>query len=236
MKKIRKIFSRVTAAIAAFAVAATTIVSSFPPITAEAAKTNVTIGFLWGTNYNPYFTSAKYANSNGISGQYIRAREQVTRLYATDDVSRFLFCIEPSAHLGLNGQDGTGQALSEDGYTSYNLDSETASASYWNTNFGGVQTPDKYNWRKYFGLVQYYGYGSHRGDSEKNAYYVATQLLLWEMVLGYREDYKSVAFSSESLNEIQRLYSSMNVDITSVRAVMVFIEYKDNDYYDADML
>lgn len=49
------------------------------------------------------------------------------------------------------------------------------------------------------------------------------------------EDYKSVAFSSESLNEIQRLYSSMNVDITSVRAVMVFIEYKDNGYYDADI-
>ena len=185
MKKIRKIFSRVTAAIAAFAIAATTIVSSFPSVTAEAATGNQTIRFIWGAAYNPIFPSAKYANSKGISGQYIRAREQVTRLYLNDDNKNFVFCVQPSAHLG-SFDDGTGETLRETGYTKYNLDKETASDNYWNTNFGGFSNLD---WRKYFGLVQYYGYASHKNLSTPQAigaYYVATQLLIWEMVLGYR--------------------------------------------------
>jgi uncharacterized surface anchored protein len=35
---------------------------------------------------------------------------------------------------------------------------------------------------KYMGLVQYYGYSSHKNGN----YYAATQLLIWELILGYR--------------------------------------------------
>ncbi|MBQ9531600.1 MAG: Ig-like domain-containing protein [Eubacterium sp.] len=41
-------------------------------------------------------------------------------------------------------------------------------------------------------------------------------------------------FESETLNDIQSLYMVKDVEITNVRVIFVVLEYKDNDYYDAD--
>ena len=41
-------------------------------------------------------------------------------------------------------------------------------------------------------------------------------------------------FESETLNDIQSLYIVKDVEMTNVRVIYVVLEYKDNDYYDAD--
>ena len=192
MRKIRKIFSKITAAVAAFAIAATTIVSSFPAITAEAA-TGVSISYLWGSSFCPSFKTAKPAVSGGIPGTNVPKGNYVTRFYANDDISRFIFCIQPGTVTHAERNAG-GTTPIADNYTSYNLNNtadsnaaQAASNTFWNTYFGG-KSAENVNRKKGLGLVMYYGYGSHTNGTvqEVGAYVVATQLLVWEIVLGYR--------------------------------------------------
>ena len=70
----------------------------------------------------------------------------------------------------------------QNGFTKYDTfdltdKNKVKSQAYWKA-IGGTDGP----MAKYMGLVQYYGYSSHKNGN----YYAATQLIIWEMILGYR--------------------------------------------------
>ena len=171
--KIKNILKRCTAAILATAIGATTLVTN-----ASAANTGVNIGYMWNSSVNPTIYTRKEAASGGISGQFVKYGEQICR-FVPSTGGDWVFCIEPGKSMqGSN----SGTWYTQYGFTKYDTfnvtDKNTAdSLAYWKS-LGGTDGP----MAKYIGLVQYYGYSSHKtGD-----YFAATQLLIWELVLGYR--------------------------------------------------
>lgn len=171
--KIKNLFKRCVAATLAAAIGVTTLGTS-----ASAITSGVNIGYMWDSNVNPTIYTTKNATKGGVSGQYIKYGEQLCR-FVPSNGDDLVFCIEPAKSMqGSN----TGTWYTQNGFTEYNTVDETDknladSIAYWNS-IGGTDGPIA----KYMGLVQYYGYSSHKtGD-----YYAATQLLIWELILGYR--------------------------------------------------
>ena len=171
--KIKNIIKRCVASALAAAIGVSNLATG-----ASAASTGVSIGYMWNSNVNPTIYTTKYAANGGVSGQYVKYGEQLCRFVPStgDD---WVFCIEPGKSMqGSN----SGTWYTQYGFTEYDTfnvtDKNTADTlAYWKslggTN-GAIAT--------YMGLVQYYGYSSHKtGD-----YYAATQLLIWELILGYR--------------------------------------------------
>ena len=171
--KIKNIIKRGVAAALAAAIGASTLATS-----ASAATTGVNIGYMWNSNVNPTIYTRKEAVSGGVSGQFVKYGEQICR-FVPSTGGDWVFCIEPGKSMqGSN----SGTWYTQYGFTKYdtfNVSDKNAadSLSYWES-LGGTDGP----LAKYMGLVQYYGYSSHKtGD-----YFAATQLLIWELVLGYR--------------------------------------------------
>ena len=171
--KIKNILKRCTAAVLAGAIGVSALATG-----ASAASTGVNIGYMWNSSVNPTIYTAKYAASGGISGQYVRYGEQICR-FVPSTGNDWVFCIEPAKNMqGSN----SGSWYTQYGFTKYdtfNVSDKNAadSLAYWKS-LGGTNGPIA----KYMGLVQYYGYSSHKtGD-----YFAATQCLIWELVLGYR--------------------------------------------------
>ncbi|MBR1751857.1 MAG: Cys-Gln thioester bond-forming surface protein, partial [Ruminococcus sp.] len=156
--------------------------------------TGVSISYLWSSSYCPAFKTAKPAVAGGIPGTNVPKGNYVTRFYANDDISRFIFCIQPGTATHAERNVG-GTTPIADNYKSYNLNNtadssaaQAASNTFWNTYFEG-RSADNQNRKTALGLVMYYGYGAHAKDTDAatvRAYIVATQLLVWEIVLGYR--------------------------------------------------
>ena len=171
--KIKNILRRCTAAVLAGAIGVSALATSV-----SAASTGIAMGYMWNSSVNPTIYTTKYAANGGISGQYVRYGEQICR-FVPSTGSDWVFCIEPAKNMqGSN----SGSWYTQYGFTKYdtfNVSDKNAadSLAYWKslggTN-GAIAT--------YMGLVQYYGYSSHKtGD-----YFAATQCLIWELVLGYR--------------------------------------------------
>ena len=173
MIKIRNILKKCAALACAAAIGVTTLATS-----ASAAVSGVTIKYEWNSSVNPTLYTRKNAVSGGVSGQYLRYGEQICR-FSPSSSNGYAFCIEPAKQM-LGYQ--YGNWYTQYGFTKYDTfnltDKNTAdTTAYWKS-LGG--TSGYYS--KYMGLVEYYGYGSHKtGD-----YYAATQILIWEMILGYR--------------------------------------------------
>ena len=173
MIKIKNILKRCAALACAAAIGVTTLATS-----ASAAVSGVTIKYEWNSSVNPTLYTRKNAVSGGVSGQYLRYGEQICR-FSPSSSNGYAFCIEPAKQM-LGYQ--YGNWYTQYGFTKYDTfnltDKNTAdTTAYWKS-LGG--TSGYYS--KYMGLVEYYGYGSHKtGD-----YYAATQILIWEMILGYR--------------------------------------------------
>ena len=129
-------------------------------VCASAATSGVTIGYTWDSSVNPTINTNKYAVSGGVSGQYIKSGEQLCR-FAPSTTSDWALCIEPAKSM-QGTPDGTW-------YTQY---------GFTESQLGGTDG----ELAKYMGLVQYYGYASHKNGD----YYAATQLIIWELILGYR--------------------------------------------------
>lgn len=172
--KIRKILKKCTAGILALAIGASTLASSV-----SAANTSgVSIGYTWNTSVNPYIKNGKSGASGCVGGQYIKAYEQICR-FCPSTTSDWAFCIEPAKSMqGTSYKDWYTQY----GFTKYDtfdLTQQNAAdtSAYWK-KIGGTSG----SLSTYMGLVQYYGYSSHKIGN----YYAATQLLIWEMVLGLR--------------------------------------------------
>ena len=171
--KIKNAIKRTVSGALAAAIGASTLATG-----ASAASTGVNIGYMWNSSVNPTIYTTKYAASDGISGQYVRYGEQICR-FVPSTGSDWVFCIEPAKNMQGSA---SGSWYTQYGFTKYdtfNVSDKNAadSLAYWKslggTN-GAIAT--------YMGLVQYYGYSSHKtGD-----YYAATQCLIWELVLGYR--------------------------------------------------
>ena len=145
---------------------------------ASAATSGLNIGYIWDSSVNPTIYTTKNANSNGVSGQFVKYGEQICR-FVPSSGNDWAFCIEPAKSM-----QGTpsGTWYTQYGFTEYDTfdlsDKNKADATaYWNS-LGGTDG----DIAKYMGLVQYYGYSSHKNGN----YYAATQLLIWEIVLGYR--------------------------------------------------
>ena len=144
----------------------------------SAASSGISIGYTWDSKVNPSISVKKSAKSGGVSGQYIKSGEQICR-FVPSSGNDWAFCIEPAKSM-----QGTpsGTWYTQYGFTEYDTfdlsDKFKADATaYWDS-LGGTDG----DIAKYMGLVQYYGYSSHKNGN----YYSATQLLIWEIVLGYR--------------------------------------------------
>ena len=171
--KIRKILKRCTAAMLAAAIGMTTLTANV-----SAATSGVSIGYTWNSSVNPTIKNRKNGAAGGVSGQYIKAGEQICR-FCPSSTSDWAFCIEPAKSMqGASYKDW----YTQNGFTKYDTfdltdKNKADSFAYWKS-IGGTDGP----MAKYLGLVQYYGYSSHKtGD-----YYAATQCLIWELILGYR--------------------------------------------------
>lgn len=144
----------------------------------SAATSGISIAYTWNSSVNPTINVRKNGVTGGISGQYIKAGEQICR-FSPSSTSDWAFCIEPAKSMqGASYKDW----YTQNGFTEYDTfdlsDKNAAeSTAYWK-KIGGTNS----KMATYLGLVQYYGYSSHKtGD-----YYAATQLLIWEMILGLR--------------------------------------------------
>ena len=171
--KIKKILKRCTAAMLAAAIGMTTLAANV-----SAATSGISIGYIWNSSVNPTINVRKNGVTGGVSGQYIKAGEQICR-FSSSSTSDWAFCIEPAKSMqGASYKDW----YTQNGFTEYDTfdlsDKNAAeSTAYWK-KIGGTNS----KMATYLGLVQYYGYSSHKtGD-----YYAATQLLIWEMILGLR--------------------------------------------------
>lgn len=162
--KLKKIFKKekLLKKAAVFLSAAAITVSALSTSISAAAES---LTYEWNSYTNPYTTIEKKATSSGVKGTHLRVGEQITR-FKIGSTGEYAFCIEPGT--GIGGVSAGGSNLMEDGYT------ETQNDKYME-NLGTT-------FQRYLGLVQYYGYASHKNGN----YYVATQQLTWEMVLGYR--------------------------------------------------
>lgn len=173
MIKIKNILKRCAALACAAAIGVTTLATS-----ASAAVSGVTIKYQWNSSVNPTIYARKNAVAGGVSGQYIRYGEQICR-FTPSSAAGYAFCIEPAKQ--MQGA-ASGTWYTQYGFTKYDTfnltDKNTAdTTAYWKS-LGGTNG----NFSRYIGLVQYYGYPIHNtGD-----YYAATQILIWEMILGYR--------------------------------------------------
>ncbi len=173
MIKIKNILKRCAALACAAAIGVTTLATS-----ASAAVSGVTIKYQWNSSVNPTIYARKNAVAGGVSGQYIRYGEQICR-FKPSSAAGYAFCIEPAKQMQGSA---SGTWYTQYGFTKYDTfnltDKNTAdTTAYWKS-LGGTNG----NFSRYMGLVQYYGYASHKtGD-----YYAATQILIWEMILGYR--------------------------------------------------
>ena len=173
MIKIKNILKRCAALACAAAIGVTTLATS-----ASAAVSGVTIKYQWNSSVNPTIYARKNAVAGGVSGQYLRYGEQICR-FTPSSAAGYAFCIEPAKQMQGSA---SGSWYTQYGFTKYDTfnltDKNTAdTTAYWKS-LGGTNG----YFSRYMGLVQYYGYASHRtGD-----YYAATQILIWEMILGYR--------------------------------------------------
>ena len=163
--KLKKIFKKenLMKKAAAFLSAAAITVSAFSTSISAAAES---LTYEWNSYTNPYTTIKKEATNSGVKGTHLRVGEQITR-FKIGSTGDYAFCIEPGT--GIGGVSVGGSDLMEDGYT------EKETSDYMN------ELGTTFRW--YLGLVQYYGYASHKNNGN---YYVATQQLTWEMILGYR--------------------------------------------------
>lgn len=171
--KIKNVFKRGVSGTLAAMVGLSTLATS-----ASAASSDINIGYTWDSSVNPSISVKKSAKSGGVSGQYIKSGEQICR-FVPSSGNDWAFCIEPAKSM-----QGTpsGTWYTQYGFTEYDTfdlsDKFKADATaYWDS-LGGTDG----DIAKYMGLVQYYGYSSHKNGN----YYAATQLLIWEIVLGYR--------------------------------------------------
>ena len=171
--KIRKILKRCTAAMLATVIGMTTLATNV-----SAASKGISIGYTWNSSVNPTIKNRKNGVTGGVSGQFIKAGEQICR-FCPSTTSDWAFCIEPAKSMqGTSYKDW----YIQNGFTEYDTfdltdKNKADSFAYWKS-IGGTDGP----MAKYLGLVQYYGYSSHKtGD-----YYAATQCLIWELILGYR--------------------------------------------------
>lgn len=144
----------------------------------SAATSGISIGYIWNSSVNPTINVRKNGVTGGVSGQYIKAGEQICR-FSPSSTSDWAFCIEPAKSMqGASYKDW----YTQNGFTEYDTfdltdKNKADSFAYWKS-IGGTDGP----MAKYLGFVQYYGYSSHKNGD----YYAATQLIIWEMILGYR--------------------------------------------------
>ncbi len=169
--KIKNILKRCVATALATAIGMSTLATG-----ASAASTGVNMGYMWNSSVNPTIYTTKYAASGGKGS--LKYAEQICR-FVPSGSSDWVFCIEPGASMqGTN----SGNWYTQYGFTKYDtfdLSDKIAadSLAYWKS-LGGTDGAIA----KYMGLVQYYGYSSHKNGD----YFAATQCLLWELVLNYR--------------------------------------------------
>lgn len=164
--KLKNIFKRCSAIMLSTVIGITTFAAN-----SSAATTGISIGYNWNSLANPTIKNRKNGVSGGVSGQYVKAGEQICR-FCPSSTSDWAFCIEPAKSM-----QGTpnGTWYTQYGFTEYDTfdltdKNKADSLAYWK-KLGGTDGP----MAKYVDLVQYYGYSSHKNGN----YYAATGNLFW---------------------------------------------------------
>lgn len=157
MKK-KTVFSRIAAALLSGIMGMTTILSTLPPITASAATGSRTAKLL----------------ATKITRSYYR-------YYLNDDTTTDVYCLDYKKH-GNAGYTYT--TSTTDGKQTWYYDSTTPSSSGTQTDPFQALTANK---KKALGYISYFGVpGNSTNHYSGTAAYMATQLLIWEIVEGVR--------------------------------------------------
>lgn len=157
MKK-KTVFSRIAAALLSGIMGMTTILSTLPPITASAATGSRTAKLL----------------ATKITKSYYR-------YYLNDDTTTDVYCLDYKKH-GNAGYTYT--TSTTDGKQTWYYDSTTPSSSGTQTGLFQALTANK---KKALGYISYFGVpGNSTNHYSGTAAYMATQLLIWEIVEGVR--------------------------------------------------
>lgn len=133
----------------------------------------ININYTWDSNINPTLATKKSGVSGGVKDQYVEAGEQICR-FKIDSKTPYGICVAPATTFG--------GATNIDGYAS---NSWSGGNNYWKNQVSSEM-------KKTIGLIMYYGYPN---ASTSDDYFCATQILVWETVLGYR---KSQAYNGET--------------------------------------
>lgn len=107
---IKKILKRCTASMLAAAIGVTTLAANV-----SAATSGISIGYTWNSSVNPTINVRKNGVTGGVSGQYIKAGEQICR-FCPSTTSDWAFCIEPAKSMqGASYKDW----YTQNGFTEY---------------------------------------------------------------------------------------------------------------------
>lgn len=199
----RKVAKRIIAGFSSLVIAATTVAAAMPPITA-AADSFVDVTYEWDTSINPYFRNAVTGTSKAVKvdGKAVemRAGEQLCR-FNVSDKKYYGLCVHPGASIKNNEK--VHESETWDDHEENYIDSN----GYW-TNLQN-NYPNQY---RMIGRIGYYGYPN---ASTSNAAYVATQTLIWETTLGYRNCRNPKSFANELIEGKKPLYEELTFNSTN---------------------
>lgn len=210
-KNISNMLKRTISAVSAAVMIATNI------ITASAVK----VTYDWDDSNNPIFTKSVSAVNGGV-GNITAYKSKIVPFKVTGE-KYYAMCVLPGTGFASDYRDIDGVVVipNMDEYGNYWENWYRDSTGEWKKDVSKEQ-------KKFIALCSYYGYPHAK---ESISYFYATQLLSWEIIMGYRtcdaddssgfsKSYNNVKLknyiscSSSQLNSIKKAYDDLEEKVT----------------------
>ena len=210
-QKISKILKRTISAVSAAVLMATNIISA----------SAVQVTYDWDNSDNPIFTKSIAAVNDGVGS--ITANKSKIVPFKVKGEKYYAMCVLPGTGFAADYRDIDGVVVipNMDEYGNYWENWYRDSTGEWKKDISTDQ-------KSYIALCSYYGYPHAK---ENISYFYATQLLSWEIIMGYRtcnrddssgfsKSYNNVKLknyiscSSSQLNAIKKAYDDLEEKVT----------------------
>ena len=210
-RKISKILKRTISAVSAAVLIATNIISA----------SAVQVTYDWDNSDNPIFTKSIAAVNDGIGS--ITANKSKIVPFKVKGEKYYAMCVLPGTGFAADYRDIDGVVVipNMDEYGNYWENWYRDSTGEWKKDISTDQ-------KSFIALCSYYGYPHAK---ENISYFYATQLLSWEIIMGYRtcnrddsssfsKSYNNVKLknciscSSAQLNSIKKAYDDLEEKVT----------------------
>ena len=210
-QKISKILKRTISAVSAAVLMATNIISA----------SAVQVTYDWDNSDNPIFTKSIAAVNDGVGS--ITANKSKIVPFKVKGEKYYAMCVLPGTGFAADYRDIDGVVVipNMDEYGNYWENWYRDSTGEWKKDISTDQ-------KSYIALCSYYGYPHAK---ENISYFYATQLLSWEIIMGYRtcnrddsssfsKSYNNVKLknciscSSAQLNSIKKAYDDLEEKVT----------------------